>query len=352
MATCEVYRLEVKSPLHLGERGIGIEETRESFPSDSLFAALVSALREIASQREFHRFLETFLAETSDGAQPPFLLSSAFPYAAHTLFFPRPMTMSRIKGPKEWKWKRIRFVSQRILGPFLRGEALDGEMRQENLVQARTAWVTREELGKLPMGKTERNSFWEVDRVPRVTTDRITNRSVIYHCGRLYFRQGCGLFFLVHWQDESFRGLLEAALTFLGEAGIGGERSAGHGQFALQGPETIDALPIREDSRSFLTLSRYHSTLRDLQAGVLGQGASYRITTTRGWVYSPDGRAHERRTLRLLEEGSIFPGTANALYGDIVDVAPVDEAGERVFPHPVYRYGLAFPLGVREEGNG
>jgi CRISPR/Cas system CSM-associated protein Csm4 (group 5 of RAMP superfamily) len=40
------YRLIAKSPFHLGERGIGLEETSLSLHADTLFSALCLTLRE------------------------------------------------------------------------------------------------------------------------------------------------------------------------------------------------------------------------------------------------------------------------------------------------------------------
>jgi hypothetical protein len=48
-----------------------------------------------------------------------------------------------------------------------------------------------------------------------------------------------------------------------------------------------------------------------------------------------------RRGLRLVAEGSLVGGGAQ---GALADVTPIGD-----FPHPVYRYGLAFGIGLEGE---
>ncbi|MFN3763717.1 MAG: type III-A CRISPR-associated RAMP protein Csm4, partial [Anaerolineae bacterium] len=73
MAELTVYRLTFHSGFHLGARGVNLEESAEHIPSDTLFAALVDAVLRLSGDGE------TF-AEPFKHRNPPFLLTSAFPF--------------------------------------------------------------------------------------------------------------------------------------------------------------------------------------------------------------------------------------------------------------------------------
>lgn len=344
MATCTVYRLEPRAPFHFGERGVGIEETAETFRSDSLFSALCVVLREGWGRAALEELLGAFL----EGGEPPFLLSSCFPYAGEVLFFPRPMLAPPLaeQYPDTAKrLKSVRFVSSEIFRRWLDGTSVDAEARAANFIGASRAWLSAAErarlAGLLPAGAGEDGTpalWWKGD-VPRVTVDRRTAASAVYRCGRLVFQAGCGLYFLVQWRDAAFRPRLEQALRALGDAGLGGRRSIGHGQFEPRAAEPIE-LPSAPAPDALLTLALYWPTPAELAAGVLDGPARYDLLSRYGWIASPEGRSWRRREVRMVAEGSVLAGVGTAR-GALARVTP------RGFQaHEVYRYGLAFPLPI------
>jgi CRISPR type III-A-associated RAMP protein Csm4 len=154
------------------------------------------------------------------------------------------------------------------------------------------------------------------------------------------------------WQKQG-----ELALQVLGDAGVGGERSAGHGLFRLHGPHPLSGLPDPTPGGRFLTLSLYYPTEAELKDVVGGDDISYRFQVRRGWMSSPDqvesaedealsGSALRRKAVRMFAEGSIlcWPEDKTAL-GDLADVTP-----DVFSPHKVWRYGLAWAVGYRPKG--
>jgi CRISPR-associated protein Csm4 len=356
MAERVCYRLAARSPFHFGERGVGIEESSVLLHSDTLFSALCLSLRELGEDPE--ALLKRFPRTAPQASEPPpFRLSSAFPYAGEVCFFPRPMLkpqgLEEIADPTVGKTlKKIQFVSQVLFEALVAGSPVDsyllgsdGKVRRDVLLQGGQVWVTPGELEKLrPFEEKETATIrlWEEQTTYRVTVDRGTNRSQVYQAGRVRFASGCGLFFLVDYEDTGWKGCLEKAMRVLGDAGVGGERSSGHGQFDLEVSPSFH-LAEPEGANGYATLSLYWPTEPEVQSDVL-EGASYGLVNRRGWLGSPDGMNLRRREVRMLVEGSVLRHRPE---GALADVKPLDPAPVRNVPHDVWRYGLAFPVRCR-----
>jgi len=363
MAERACYRMAARSPFHVGERGVGIEETSVVLHADTLFSALCLTLRELGED------LDAFLAQFPrlvngrvEGGPAPVRLSSAFPYAGDVYLFPRPMLhppgLDEIGDPKLGKTlKKVHFVSQPILEALLAGQSVahylaeadpahpgQQRVRPGVLVQGGQVWVTPAEAARLRHLADPRTGdvrLWAEETVPRVTVDRATSRSQVYAVGRVRFAPGGGLFFLAEYQAPAWRPRLERALRALGDEGVGGERSSGHGQFELTAAGAFPlAEPPPEQANAYVTLALYWPTEAEVRAGVL-EGASYGLVNRRGWIGSPDGMNLRRRGVRMLAEGATL---RQAPQGALADVKPLDPAPARNVPHDVWRYGLAFPV--------
>lgn len=369
MAERVAYRLIARSPFHIGERGVGLEETSAVLHADTLFSALCLTLRELGEDLDalMARFPRVRMPADSPpeilpGAGAlPFRLSSAFPFAGPVHFFPRPMLRAiglDDADPSLGKaLKKISFISQDIFEALVAGRSVADNLlaaapseggkrkiRSGLLVQGGQAWISPAEQARLAPYLdvvTGDVRLWEQGAAPRVTVDRVTNRSQVYAAGRLSFAPGCGLFFLVEYADAGLRGRLERALRVLGDAGIGGERSSGHGQFDL---EIVEHFPLDEPvsaaSNAFTTLATYWPIEAEVKAGIL-KDASYGLVNRRGWLSSPEGMNLRRRSARMLTEGSV---TVAEPAGALADVKPLDPAPAANVSHEVWRYGIAFPV--------
>ncbi len=340
------YQLRLASPLHLGERGIGMEEAGQTVPSDTLFSALCWGLREVEGTGWLEELLDSFLRGTA-----PFLLTSTFPWAGDVRFFPRPMLPLPDPGqeevpsqpaatPHHRRLKGVTFVSEGIFRRWLAGESLIREAAEANFLSG-GLWISSAERAKLPDGPEE---VWtSAPPVPHVALDRVTGASALYHVGELRYGEGCGLWFGVRWGETGWQEPVEAALSCLGEAGIGGERSAGRGQFQWE-QQQGECLPApSSQARRAVTLSLYHPTRLEVAGGSLDD-AGYRLRIRRGWLGSPEGQGWRSKAVRMLAEGSAIDAAAT---GNLADVTP-----EGFTAHRVYRYGLAFPVGLGVEKDG
>jgi CRISPR-associated protein Csm4 len=372
------YHLQARAPFHFGTRGVGIEATAVHGPSDTLFSALCYVLRAQFGLAALQDFLAGYTAP-----DPPLVLSSAFPYLLSReeeevegwvppdpfdpdraiRFYPRPLEPPPgvPDEPKERKRvKKIAWVSEGVFRAWVGGDSLDRHYDPEHLVQHGRVWLTAAERARLAGWRDEETDairLWAVGDVPRVTVDRRASASTVYQAGRVWFQAGGGLWLLARWREDwQERG--ELALRVLGDAGVGGERSAGHGQFWPHGPHTLRGLPDPTPGGRFTTLSLYYPQPDELAGALQGDGVSYRLRMRRGWMASPDrteggadepfrGSALRRKAVRMFAEGSIlrWPGEKTAL-GGLADVTP--DVFKAV--HLVYRYGYAYAVGYRPEG--
>src|SRR5829696_2567571 len=101
-----VAKLRMRAPLHVGSSTLGEENTHDYVPSDTLFSALCHAYLELYGREALEGLLARFDEE------PPFLISSAFPFFEDTLFtpFPRIAPGLQFEGEERGAKKRLKEV--------------------------------------------------------------------------------------------------------------------------------------------------------------------------------------------------------------------------------------------------
>lgn len=343
MPTFPTYRLTFRSPLHVGERGVGLEVTRTHAPADTLFSAICSAWRSLYGEGAL---LNDMLDWFADSGNEPFFLTSAFPFAGNVRFFPKPLARLpnvTVSEGDDKAFKRVRFVSERVFAAMVSGEEVT--FRKGDCVNGETAWVTANEKRQLLDWTDDATGdivLWKTAVVPRVTLDRITSASQIWHFGEVAFQDGVGLWFAVEFNDahgDTLRRRFEAALRVLGDTGLGGERGAGHGLFTFEQRE--EPLPDISDSNRFVTLSLLCPKDVAEAAALTGDGAAYELLPRRGWVTSPEASNLRRKMVWMFAEDSVLTDSGTARFGRLVNVKP------DACPHDIFRYGYAFPVGVK-----
>jgi len=372
MPQLNIYTLRPRGALHVGQHGIGQEETACHVPAGTLFAALVATW--VGAGGKGERWGELF-----PRAGAPFLLTSAFPHAGGVRFYPLPQVnlvpLGVEAGERRKELRQIAFVSEGILGRIVAGESLAGYLPPPGrdpgagvFLQGKALWLTAQEIPLLPRAmrtlagpagrEKERPAralqhlhVWKTDKVPRVTVNRINSASNLFHTGRVTFAPGCGLWFGVEWRRPeatmgdgvTCREALERALSLLADGGLGGERAVGYGAFRWEHGGSVswpDPLP----GAPYLTLSRYHPRPDEAPAAFTGDPVAYSLVAVAGYLQTPAGAAQRRRRLWLAAEGSVLRAVGDGPYGDVTDVRP--RVGD--FPHPVWRYGLACPIAIKE----
>ena len=384
MPTLSVYRLHFHSGFHLGLRGVNPEESSVTIPSDTLFAALVDGWRRLGG--EVDAWIEPCLGATPN---PPFLLTSTFPFVGDVRFYPAPTDLRRFltQNTAGKRVKRIDYLSEYLLCKALDGKLLDdwlpdeaddtvhastpnGKSSAGTFLQGGRLWFAHEpEITQLPhwvryqngqkraLSALQRLTLWEEGRIPRVTVDRIHSASAIYHVGQVRFAPECGLWFGISWRqptarvrgtDISYRESVAIILAFLQDEGLGGVRSAGYGSFTLDSSPPHVELPDIRPGQSAWLLSRYHPHNHAELAGLTANRAAYRLTSVAGWLRSPDSPAQRRKRIHLIEEGSRVEAIEGVM-GDLVQVTPDYDSQTGRLPHEVYRAGFGLAIGMAKE---
>lgn len=314
-----IVRLYFRSPLHIGEDhpGVGIEGSSSIIHSDTIFSAIANHWAVLPCNNgnlPLERLLERFEKE-----EPPFLISSAFYYKSTsrgtTYYLPKPLT----DNPQLMELKNVRYLELADFTTLARGDWFKGE------------------LPKDPEDEIVRPAY-----LPRVSLDRISSDSNLFHAGTITFRNG-GLFFLMDIRDESLLPTIKLCLNLLGETGLGGERSTGCGLFEwslLRIKDDPQWEPLweleKEPDKRFCLISLCFPQKEEVK-NIIG----YNLILRKGWIYSTSTSLQlKRKTCQMLGEGSVF---SEKPVGDMVDVTP----GEFKKIHPVYRYGKAFALSMK-----
>ncbi|MEM2001874.1 MAG: type III-A CRISPR-associated RAMP protein Csm4 [Candidatus Methanomethylicaceae archaeon] len=333
MERFKLIKLKPRAPFHLGERGVGLEETSEIVHSDTIFGALCWCWT-LYTGRSAEEFLQPFLED-----KPPWLLSSAFPYVGDVLFVPRPLGDLPLCADEGFRRKALEadFLSLKLLERLCQGA-----VPQDNLelsLDGRLLLLSAEKpaLHNIP-------EPWAIVQTPRVALDRITSAAEIYYTGRLTFARGCGLYVLVKELDtqSELTRMLPTLFRLLGDEGLGGERSCGYGFFEPEEHEISLELP--QESPSQLLLSLYNPQDAHELARLELRRSAYRLTRRRNWVFSPQAKHLQTRAVNYFSEGSVLYVREGKIRGRLVNVLNANEGA----PHSVYRNGLGFFVSWRE----
>ncbi len=350
----EAYHLCARSPFHLGLRGVGVEETAVYATADTLFSALCHTIRQLEGSATLDKWLASYGTD-----RPALVLSSAFPWAPLSdgkplRLWPRPVGQPPglqvgLKDHKEVKG--IAWLSEDVWNAWTSGQAMQDQWATGSRLQSGKVWVTQAERERLAADR-----FWSTGDAPRVTVDRITNASEVYQAGRVQYAAGGGLWFAALWGSDDWRTIGDKALQVLGDAGLGGERSSGHGQYSVGTRETLKVRDFKPAGRCVLLSPFWPRSQVELSAVVSGQPA-YQLQVRRGWMSSPDdamlsdaktgvstpvsGSALRRKSVRMFAEGSVLSAASSEGYmGGLADVAP-----EGFTAHRVARYGVSLLAG-------
>ncbi|MFA6810007.1 MAG: type III-A CRISPR-associated RAMP protein Csm4 [Desulfoplanes sp.] len=298
------YKMRFHSALHVDSKGSGKPESIDEFiRSDTLSAALCLSHKALYPETKQDFFLN-----------PPFQVSSAFPFIGDLLLFPCPVWRiwdnMDIKNRK--KVKKIKWISQKILERVLQGKDVDIDGMR--LLECGIA-ITKDEELILPEALP--GPAWAITERQRVTVDRLglKDGGDTFFFGLQFFDPFSGLYFLAQEPDDT-PGFLENALTFLGDSGIGADRNCGLGHFKIAGAGTCN-LNIPTKAEGSFTISLFNPGQKD-NLKTLTSACAYSLETRSGWIHNS---TVGRPPIRVFSEGAYFSGHP---VGHVVEMLPKD----------------------------
>lgn len=332
------YQLKFTSPLHLGTNRPGFESTDEILHSDTLFSAVIN-MWALLYPDDMNQFFPEGGGESLDF--PWFQVSSAFPYFDSSFYFPKPFKRLETddgESPKDpkiaKKIKKLKYLDRALFEKAIRDEPIrieDDKFSGNGLF-----------LNATPIPEMTPIAIYDV---PRVIKDRRSGATTPFNFTRICFHEQAGLWFAAKFSDEKWQKRFQAALNLLGDTGVGGDRSVGHGQFEVNGEGTF-TLNTPDDAKHCLTLSLYHPKANEISW--IPEDAAYQLIERKGWVFAGRSKPLRRQTVRMFREGSLLSQPDNCK-GDLVRVLDKDSAPG--LNHHIYRYGLGFCIPCGKGGS-
>lgn len=300
----QLFKLEFLSALHVDSKGSGQPEVSDDFiRSDTLSAALCISWAAVRPDTGDDFFLS-----------PPFTVSSAFPYIGDALLFPMPawrIWADADDDAKRKEMKKVKWISKGVFDRVLTGEAL--EFADVHSLPGGVAMLP-EEVAAHP--DLVASAPWTAAERQRVMVDRcgMTHEGGLFFFALQFFAPQAGLWFLANAEPDSlskFRG----ALAYLGDTGIGADRSSGLGHFKVVEEREFKMPKVK--SEGYVSLSLFNPGEGD-DIGELTRKTAYGILARSGWI---SNATVGRPPIRVFAEGSYFSGKPK---GRVVRMLPED----------------------------
>lgn len=336
--TYNVLKLHFRSPLHLSKgKTDDYGESEEVLHADTLKSALYVCARQVLgvdAVGDTNQFFRRFR------------ISSAFPFVGNELFFPKPqgkiqpfLTAEIAEERQAKKHKKLAFLGQSYFEDLITDRKR--ELRKDNFTDDGRFVSDHADvraLGNEPVFVTD---VQQRVSIPANHEDD----PLPYYVDRLYFNETAGLWFAFEaaaGDDTAYADML-AALRYLGDSGVGTDRSVGNGQFEVR--ESKLTITVPDQPTHQLLLSLWCPEQAELDTDFLDRSA-YGLVKRGGYISSPDRPEHltyRKKSIYMFTEGSLFPNRlGRPLLGKIADLKP--DAPE--VTQNVWRDGLAFTIPV------
>lgn len=312
-----LYRLSFSAPVHFGtgESAYSLESSEMTFCADTLFSALCLCADKCG-------VLDKIVGEVKADR---LALSDAMPFYGGTLFLPKPMlpaTTERNGDPSQRKkYKKLKYLPADNFASYIK--SLGGA--DFDIDNAAYQFGENEIIGKVALRGEE---------------------SEPYSVGAFRFAEGCGLYFIIGYEDVKIINIATELIGLLGAEGIGGKISAGFGKFTAERIEIasssdngcVKALHafLCEKNADFYTALT--SWANDGDCNDILDGAYYKLIRRGGFVNSAAfGRPYKKVSQYFFAAGSCFK---KSFGGALFDVYGSDI-------QPVYRYAKPIYAGVK-----
>ena len=325
MAKFKIYKLRFTSPLHLGDERADYDKTKLVYHSDSMYAAMTSALAKVG-------------VSIPSNADFGFAISSLFPYyqkepdSEAVYFLPRLLKQDQFEPGLRKKVKKVEWLDVCSFNKQLNGENLfEGDINQDLM---KDSYFTEKDIDDDFISN-------QVNQRVKVSRDG-SEEARPFYMERLFFKGESGLFFLA--TDKTER--IDKALDLLKDEGIGTDRTVGNGFFTWTPDEIKLELP---KSNMICNLSMFiPETKEQLKNMFDDDRVAYNFQKRGGWITDAGLNTYRKNNIYMFNEGSIFKNTDNiesaVIQGKVVNLKP--EIEHINIEHPIYRDGRAIFIPV------
>jgi CRISPR type III-A-associated RAMP protein Csm4 len=336
-STALLIRLKPTSPWRIGPSSGDRDRVDRVYHSDSLYAALCSAMQQLG-------WLEEWLDATARAEHSAVAVSSCYPYLGDLLLVVPPKHVWPPPASSRVRWQGAKFVPLSVVDALIAGRPVKEE-----------AWIVEPASEcLLPSHVPAGTSVFRTAVRSAAAIDREGQSLAAHSTACIEFAPSAGFWFAAQFRDAESKAAwadrFTAALRLLCDTGFGGERTQGWGRADMPviTEGNLPQLLIRpgrlpqESERAYWMLSLYHPSESDPVDWKRGQ---YALTSRSGRVESSAGWGSRKRETRMVTEGSVViavnqNGSDRAPLGSCVDVAPEG------FAHPVYRSGIALAIAL------
>lgn len=359
-----VYRLYFTGPVHFSDVMDDYGQSMPIYHSDSLYAALTASLASVGYT-------------IPEGGELGFTLSSLFPFihiypqGETTYFFPKPLLNYPVPEDKvaiHKKFKKTKWIDKTLFEKTLEGiNVIEHFNLTQNNIADKIFLLSKQESltgNSIIINKSVRARV----QIPRGfnETGRRENPQPFYmevmefagtshkQLSRESSTFSSGLYFLVHFKEESEKKLLEKALTILSYNGLGTDKNVGFGQFRYE--QGLLDLQVPE-SNHYLCMGVYIPDKSEYTKQDFTQRLyAFRLLRRGGWITDPRGSGFRKNEIFAFDVGSIIkenPSTSYLTKGRIVDLTPQADFIRKELGHPVYKCGrtLFLPIKTNDHGN-
>jgi len=319
--------------LRIGIRGIGEESTKTYIPSDTLYSAFFNSYSKLFGYEQTSELIEKFI-----NREPPFLISSTYPYLKlknKVLYFlPKPPIETTYIEDSQYLLKRKSIKSAYLVELPLFEKIIKKKITFTDLVEMivdkkavisnNIIFVDNDAISSFLNHENDENKknvgVNKITLTSHNTLDRLNLYSAIYFSSSVYFQDNAGLYFIVKFLDNNFKTEFFSTMRLLSDDGIGGNRSIGHGVFNFD--ESKITITEPDNASRLITLSMYIPSEKELEIILRNKTqVKYSLTKIGGFIYSLKHHGGLRRPqIYLFNEGAILPKFDNP---EILGSAPI-----------------------------
>lgn len=300
--------------------------------SDRIFGAILATINDLFP------LITDSVIERFNHNDPPFLISSAFPFIKiknnKIRFYPKILLNEESNFEYDLDTMKnfddVKFLEEDIFFGII-----NGNLSYNEILSNYDDYFQIDEFLLNQNSKFQKNQNFSNRRiVTQSSINRLNSNYKIFYSEGIEYNNDHGLFFHISFFDDKYIEILKAVFRLLKDRGFGSKISIGRGQFTYE----IENYDVYENHNShfssedkyFVTLSRFIPTSDDLK--FIDANSNYELGFKRGI----DRSGINRKQAIFFNEGSTFLANGNKFFGKLLD------SGKQSI-----EYGFAFNLKIK-----